>query len=930
MKINLLYLAFWTCLALPSFAQTSYIVKGVSSDTASVAKLPNTSVCVLNSKDSTLVKFTRARSDGSFSITGLRAGSFILLMTYPGYADYIENFKLDTVNKERDFGVVNMILKSRLLQEVLVKGAVAAIKIKGDTTEYNASSFKIEPNAKVEDLLKQLPGIQVDNTGKITAQGETVGKVLVDGEEFFGDDPTLVTKNIRGDMVDKVQLYDKKSDQAAFTGIDDGVKTKTINLKLKENAKNGYFGKLDAGALGDSYYQGQAMFNAFKAKQKFSAYTTIGNTGKTGLGWEDTNKYGGGGNMEFMDDGGIMITGGGGDEFDSFDGRYNGEGIPLARTGGLHYDTKWNNDKQSINTNYKIGSLGIEGEKNNIVQNNLPTGLINTTSAQNFDNSVFRQKLDLIYQVKIDSSSSLKISVDGTLKNSRTRDNYNSTGLRNGNTLLNSGTRALSNDGNQTLMNASALWTKKLRKTGRTLSVNLGQNFNNNETDGYLNSDNNFYNNTGDLDSVQVVDQYKKNDTRNTRFSSNITYTEPLSKTFSVVLNYGLSLNNSKADRKSFNRTAGGSYNELDSLFSNNFRLDQLSNQAGAVFNYKKDKSIFNFGTKISAVDFNQDDVLRKNTYKRTFTNWLPQASYQYKFSAQKSLRITYNGNTSQPSIDQIQPVRINTDPLNITLGNQDLKPSFSNRFNLGYNSYKVISQQSIYFSGSYSFTMNPIVRSSVTDSAGKSTFQSVNLNDKSSSNYNAYAYYYTKLKKADLYIGFNFSIYGNTYYSYSNNALNQTTSATYSGGLSISKYKQKKYDFRISLDPGYSTNESSLQKLYNNNGWTFNSRPSFSVFLPGKLQIGADANYEFREKTQSFNENFNRCIVNSYLTKIFLKDEILKLTLSGNDLLNQNIGFRRSAYNNTITQNSYTSIKRYFLLSATWDFNKMGVKPQQ
>ena len=179
----------------------------------------------------------RAAEDGSFSIKGLNPGKFILLMSYPGYADYVEHFTLDSLHQLHNFGNVSMQLKERLLKEVIIKGTAAAIKIKGDTTEFNAAAYTIQPNAKVEDLLKQLPGIQVDKDGKITAQGQRVNKVLVDGEEFFGDDPTLVTKNIRADMVDKVQLYDKKSDQAAFTGIDDGQKTKTINIKLKDDKK---------------------------------------------------------------------------------------------------------------------------------------------------------------------------------------------------------------------------------------------------------------------------------------------------------------------------------------------------------------------------------------------------------------------------------------------------------------------------------------------------------------------------------------------------------------------------------------------------------------------------------------------------------------------------------------------------------------------
>ncbi|HEY0668258.1 MAG TPA: carboxypeptidase-like regulatory domain-containing protein, partial [Sphingobacteriaceae bacterium] len=333
-KIILALLFF--CMGLPPvFAQKSYSVKGVVIDTTANAKLANTSISVLNSKDSTLVKFTRAAADGSFSIENLAVNKFILLLTYPGYADYVEHFKLDSSASQKDFGSVNLILKENLLKEVLIKGEAIAIKIVGDTTEYNAAAFKIEPNSKVEDLLKQLPGIQVDQNGKITAQGETVSKVLVDGEEFFGDDPTLVTKNLRGDMVDKVQLFDKKSDQATFTGIDDGQKTKTLNIKLKEDKKKGYFGKIDAGATPDDFYQGQGMFNYFKAKRKFSAYGTVGNTGKTGLSWQDNTKYGSSG-LEIMEGGGVMISGGGRDELESYDGRYNGQGIPLARTGGLH------------------------------------------------------------------------------------------------------------------------------------------------------------------------------------------------------------------------------------------------------------------------------------------------------------------------------------------------------------------------------------------------------------------------------------------------------------------------------------------------------------------------------------------------------------------------------------------------------------------
>ncbi|OYZ58097.1 MAG: TonB-dependent receptor, partial [Sphingobacteriales bacterium 24-40-4] len=760
-------------------------------DTASGTGLQNASITVLNSKDSILVRFTRADAKGGFSLNNLREGNFILLLTYPDFADYVETFSLSSDKPLKDFGKLKMILKARLLAEVIVKGTAAQMTIKGDTTEFNAAAFNIEANSKVEDLLKQLPGIQVDKDGKITAHGQAVNKVLVDGEEFFGDDPTLVTKNIRGDMVDKVQLYDKKSDQAAFTGIDDGERTKTINIKLKEDKKQGYFGKVDAGAGNDNFYQGQGMFNYFKGKKKFSAYGTISNTAKTGLGWADNNKYGTS-NIQVMD-GGIMISGGGGSDLDSYDGRFNGEGIPLTRSGGLHYDNKWKDDKYSINMNYKAGSINVTGDKNTLNQNNLPTGIINTNTDQTIDNFMFRQKVDGTFLVKLDTTSDLKIMVDGTLKNSESNSNYFTSSLRGIGVSLNGSKRSLSNNGDQKIFNASALWTKKLKKKGRTLSLTLGQQFDEDDASGFLNSENSFYNTLGILDSIRLIDQYKTNLVRSSGFNSNLAYTEPLSKSFSVILNYGLNLGSSIAERESFNKSGTGKYDILDSEYSNDFELDQTSNQAGAVFNYRKDKNVINFGTRVSAVDFKQTDKYTGIVYKRDFLNWLPQASFRHNYSKQKFFMIRYNGNTTQPSLNQLQPIRVNTDPLNITLGNPDLKPSFRSSFDLYYNSYKVLSDKSIYLSGNYSNTHNAIVNNTVTDAAGKSTFQSINLADKNPVNLSFYGGYDQKIPGTEITVGLNMNTSANTYFNMINSVLNETRSNRFSTQLTLSRYKPKK-----------------------------------------------------------------------------------------------------------------------------------------
>lgn len=928
MKYTILTLSFIFLFALAALAQNGYTVKGNVTDTAAKVKLFNTAISILNAKDSTLVTFRRAAKDGSFSIDNLHKGNFILLVTYPGYADYVEQFKLDSVTTSRDFGQLNMVLKAKLLQDVIIKGKAAAIKIKGDTTEFNASAFTVQPDAKVEDLLKQLPGIQVDKDGKITAEGQEVKKVLVDGEEFFGDDPTLVTKNIRADMVDKVQVYDKKSDQAAFTGIDDGQKTKTINIKLKEDKKNGYFGRVEAGEGTDGFYEGQGMFNIFKAKEKFAAYATVGDDGKIGLGWRDNQTYGSSDNMQFGDDGSIYIMGNAnGDGLDSFDGQYNGQGIPLTRNGGAHYDGKWDNDNQSANVNYKVGSLAVTGTQNTLSQNDTPLGIFNSNSNQSSNDYMFRQKLDVTYKIKLDTTADLKLAVDGTLRNTHTKTNYNSLNMQGLDTLLNTNNRSVDNYDNGKVFDASAFYTKKFHKKNRTLSFLASISQKETDSHGYLNSTTNYFDpvTLGKLDSTQVINQYKTADVKSSEFKAALTYTEPLATDFNLILNYGLGINTGTSNLASYNPSSPGVYNlKVDSL-SDDYKLNELSNQTGAIFNYKSKKFTINAGTKVSNVNFDQTDEVSGDQLKRDFIDWFPQARFSYQLGKQAFINLNYNGRTVQPTINQIQPIAVNTDPLNIQLGNPNLTPSFTHNFFLNYYSSKVISGQWIYAYASYSLTTNPIVSNLVTDSTGKTTNRYTNLASKTQANYNVNFEFDQDVHSIGLRPGFNLSVNGNDSYNLSNNEINLTNSVTYAFQAHLAKYSENKYDTYVNFGPSYTFSGSSLQPEINNNGHGFDANWGFTFYLPAKFKAGTDGSYEWRGKTETFNTDFNQTLVNTSITKMLLKQDALKLTFAVNDLLNQNANFTRSASANFITQNTYSTIRRYFMFSVSYDFSKMG-----
>jgi hypothetical protein len=921
-------IAAFLCLwGLSSQAQNLYSIKGSIADSAANSKLVNSTITILNAKDSILKAFTWAETNGNFAINNLPKGKFLLLITYSGYADYVDNFTLDSAHATHDFGRINMILKSRLLADVIVKAKTAAIKIKGDTTEYNAKSFVIQPNDKVEDLLKQLPGIQVDKDGKITAQGETVTKVLVDGEEFFGDDPTLVTKNIRADMVDKVQLYDKKSDQATFTGIDDGKTTKTINIKLKEDKKNGEFGKVDANEGTDGYYEGQLQYNKFKEKQKFALYGTLANDGKTGLGFQDSNSLGVSNNDIQFVDGGITINNTSNDALDSFSGYYDGKGIPVARSGGVHYDDKFDNDNQSLNTNYKIGSIDVSGATNTTSQQALPTGTVNTKSNENFNDYAFRQKLDATYKIKLDTTSDLKISADATFKNFNVNNKSTTTTSDSAYRTINTDNRDVINHGDQQIFDVSAFYTKKFKKPRRTLSWSLSESYNKSTTEGYLNSALDVFDPTtgAETSPPTITNQFKTTNTASSVLNSNITYSEPLTKKTSLLFNYGLAINNSSDNRITYDQSPSGAYNDFDTTYSNDYKFNQLTNQVGAIYNYQFKKATFNFGTKVSDVSFKQIDEYTGDVLNRDFLNWAPQAMFLYKFSQFQAFRFTYNGNNNEPTIDQIQPVAVNTDPLDITVGNPTLKPSFSNNINMFYNSYQVLGGQQIYVRGTFSNTYGAIVNNTTyNETTGVNTTTYLNLGNETPYNYSVYASYGKKISPIDLQIGLNANISGNVSYSQINSQLDMGRSHTYSGGLYLYKYVQKKYDFYFSGGPSYTFSTMSLQPLTNNNAAGFNGFGQFNLYLPLKFGAGSNANYTYNAATQAFSaEHLTK--LNAYIFKTFLKDDKLKISLSANDLLNQNLNFTRGISGNTTTQTNTTGIRRFFMLSVTWDFTKFG-----
>ncbi|RYG33611.1 MAG: hypothetical protein EOO01_33030, partial [Chitinophagaceae bacterium] len=449
------------------------------------------------------------------------------------------------------------------------------IRIKGDTTVYTADSFKVREGANVEELLRRLPGIQVDKDGKITAMGERVTKVLVDGEEFFGSDPGIATKNLRADVVKEVEVFDKKSDQAEFTGIDDGVKNKTINLKLKDEKKKGYFGKIEAGGGLPDMYSNSAMLNAFRSKRKIAVYGIMSNTGKTNLDWEDANNYAGG--VEGMetgisDDGGMYMMWNGNDDDNYRGGR---KGIPRNWNAGVHYSNKFNNNKQSVNAAYKFSKVNAPGITTTFSKTFLPDTSWSTNSVSDNYNSTSKHAFNFTVETTIDSNNTIKWTTRANENKTLSRSDYYTESFADNLDSINNSRRQSGNNSVNDAITSTLLWRHKFKKLARTLSVNAEVNWNRSKNDGLLYSLNNYYRN-GFIEERDTLDQQNIRNNEGKSLSTRLAYTEPLLKDMYLEFSYGFSYNGNSNERVTNEKDGSGKYTDRIDSLSNLFEFNRL------------------------------------------------------------------------------------------------------------------------------------------------------------------------------------------------------------------------------------------------------------------------------------------------------------------------------------------------------------------
>ena len=886
-------------------------ISGVVFDTTGKKTLANVSVLTVRIKDSLLLMSTRTKPDGSFSLTNFPIDTFSLIIEHPEYEAktyYIIGHK---GNLEINIPRIQLNSVTKNLAEVVVFANKNPIFYRGDTLVYVADSFKVGENAVVEDLLKKLPGIKVNEDGTLTSQGKDISQVLVDGDEFFGSDPTIATRNLGAKSISSVQVYEKKNENSK---VGEDEKIQVLDLKLKDGAKKGYFGKMsgasDFAAFNkNAFYESEMLFNKFNNKQKISVFFLSSNTPKSNFGFRDMNKFGL--ENERNASGMSMFNQG---------NQANTSGIPQTLKAGVYYSDK-------IGKTGKIGFNYSYSESNLIANSNSSSQYFLTDTTYFLRDSIQNtsqnqsHRFNLSYSLNLDSLTFIEFKPNLNIDFANSDDN-NTTGFF-GETNSQSLETVIknTNESKGLSSNSQALIRRKFMKKNRELELKYILGFSDNETDGNLLT-------TTDkilLNTSDSIDQKKNNDNSSISNYGILSYTEPLSDNWKLQFEYLFENGLNKQDKKTFNR-GDGSYSESVSILSNIFDNSRIQHRLTAIGSFEKNFHTVIGGIGLRNIAIENINYISNKVINQNFNNLLPRLSYQFKPSMSKRMGIYYTTSSSQPSINDLQPVVDNSNPNRTQEGNPDLQPNYVHNLNGNFNTWQALSGRYIWSGFNASITNNAFANSTTYDNFGRTVSKTVNVDGNLFSNVYFGAGIPFLSRKLEIEPNANASY--NRYTNFINTEKNITQNTSFSGGLDFS-LQLDSLEITIGNTYSYTNPVSSLSSVSNKPYSSQRYEFDLEWQLKSHIKLKIDANYNINsQRADGFNKNI--FIVNAELSKAFFKTENLILTLSGNDLLNQNLNLSRQVNGNIVTDNYTSIISRYFLLKLTYKFNNNKTKEDE
>ncbi len=904
---------FYFILAFPLafvFGQKMKIT-GTVYDTSGNIKLPEVVIMSVRMKDSLLLKSTRTKEDGTFELSNFPVDTFSLIIEHPLFEPKTYYIFGNKDNFEINIPKITLTEKSKELKEVVIFANKNPIFYRGDTLVYVADSFKVGENAVVEDLLKKLPGIKVDENGQITSQGKQISQVLVDGDEFFGSDPTIATRNLGAKGVESVQIYEKEKDNAK-AGEDD--KIQVLDLKLKEDAKKGYFGKIsgatDFGLMKDvPFYETEVLANKFKGKQKISVFLLSSNTPKSNFKWGDMNKFG----LENeRNNSGMTMW--------NQNNNGNTNGIPKTLKAGVYFSDKvgksgkigfnyayYNNELEASGSSYSQYFLSdttyfTKDSSRNISKNE--SHRINFNFSTNLDSLTF---LELKPNLNFDGATTDNTSISQFI--GETQIKSLETNIRN------------TNDSKGITSNSEALLRRKFKKPRREVELKYLLSYSNNNTNGKLENSSQY------ADTTFTFNQEKTNYNSSVNHFTTLTYTEPLNKRIKLQLEYLYEFGDVKQDKRAFDfDPITQSFSTENSFFSNNFDNIRQQHRGTMVGIYENSKHTLTGGIGFRNIAIENRNLILDSIIPQNISNFLPQFSYQFKPSISKRFSLFYTTNSQQPGINDLQPVPDNSNPNRIQKGNPDLKPNYIHNLKINFNTWSALSGRYIWSGINATYTDNAFANSTTFNQYGQTESKTVNVDGNTFANLFAGAGLPLFNRKIEISPNVNASYM--RYTNFINNAENITQNRSVSGGLEL-ELKLDSLQVTISNDYSFTDPVSSLATASNTPFSMQTYKYDIEWQLPFHFKIKTDGKYIINsQRASGFNKNI--FVVNTELLRTFLPTENLIISVSGNDLLNQNLNLQRQINGNVITDNYTKIITRYFLLRVTYKFNNNKSKEDE
>ncbi len=890
-------------------------IKGNIFDSTGTEPLENALVMAVRMRDSIMVGFNRSSANGQFSIKNLGVDTFTLIISHPKFEDKKVFVFGEKDNNLIDLGNIKMPNKTKELGEILIYANKNPIYYKGDTLVYVADSFKVAEGAVVEDLLKKLPGIKVDKDGNITSQGQAIDKVLVDGDEFFGSDPTIATKNLAADGVETVQIY-KKKDSETIGGSEN--EQNILDLKLKEEAKKGYFGRVSGASdlaltpienyFGSRpFYEGELLFNKFTNKQKISVFALGSNTPRSNFGRGDMNKFG------------LSNESGANGNFWEPDNNKNSSGVPQTLKAGIYYSDKFGKDRNTeLLFNYSYYNDRLDSRSASRSQYFLSdTTYFTDDSTRNYTKNE-SHNINITLTSQIDSLTFLEFKPSLRFENgvSESTDFSTFTGAI-GDTSLRTSILN-SNDSEGFKFNNTTRLYRKFKKKRRELEVRYDLNMNNNSSEGYLLSEAKYA-----LLPMDTINQQKTNTNSSTSHYGTFSYFEPISKKWKVNVNYLFEYGLSNQNKETYDGYTGN-YTVLRQDLSNNFDNIRTQNRVGTELVYEAFKHYFSIGTFVRNIQIDNTNLITDSIVNQNINNILPKFKYEFKPSMSKRFSVNYTTSSQQPTISDLQPIPDNTNPNRIQIGNPDLKPNYVHQLNINFNTWNALSGKYIWSGASMNLINNAFGTEIDFDQFGRTTSKTVNVDG----NFSAFGWVGGGLPIMDQKIEFQPSLEGSFIRNknFVGGLENVTDNFAITPSMEID-FQWDSLEIELNSSVAYNNPMSSLSSVSNTPFTSQNYSASVKWTLPFGFVIKTEGNFTKNSQKGEGFYDFQYFVWDAEISKKFLSTENLTLSIIGNDLLNQNINAQREVNGNIVKDYRTTIISRYFLLKLNYRFNNRKAK---